>query len=106
MKSRRSKATDISQKTKNKVWERDNHCCVICGNPNAMPNAHFVARSHSGLGIEQNIITLCLKCHNDYDNSDKRQEYKEIIRKYLQLKYSDWNEQELIYNKWKRFGKT
>ena len=71
MKSRRSKATDISHKVKNKVWERDNHCCILCGNPNAMPNAHYISRANGGLGIEQNIVTLCQNCHNKYDNGDK-----------------------------------
>lgn len=102
MKSRRSKATDISQKVKNKVWERDNHCCIICGNPNAMPNAHFVARSHSGLGIEQNIVTLCQNCHNKYDNGDKdtRTALGYKIESYLMSCYKDWNVQDLYYKKY------
>ncbi len=50
--SKRSKACDISPKVKKKVWERDNHCCIICGSPYAMPNAHYIARSQGGLGIE------------------------------------------------------
>lgn len=43
--SKRSKACDISPKVKKKVWERDNHCCIICGSPYAMPNAHYIKRS-------------------------------------------------------------
>lgn len=109
MKSKRSKACDISQKTKEIVWERDKKSCILCGKyvPKSCANAHFIARSHSGLGIEQNILTLCMDCHRDYDNSSKRQEYKKIFINYLKGKYGEsWNEKELIYNKWKNFGKT
>ena len=47
MKSKRSKACDISQKTKEKVWERDNHKCISCGRyvPKTCANAHFIKRS-------------------------------------------------------------
>lgn len=63
-------------------------------------------RSKSGLGIEQNIITLCLDCHRNFDNSDKRQEYKKIFREYLQKMYGEkWREEDLMYNKWKNIGK-
>ena len=59
MKTRRSKACDISQKVKQRVWERDNGCCVICGNNyNVMPNAHYIPRSKGGLGIEENVFKI------------------------------------------------
>lgn len=99
MKSKRTKALDITQKTKQIVWERDNMHCVICGNPNAMPNAHYIPRSKGGLGIEQNIVTLCINCHQAFDQSTKHSEYKEFIKNYLQSKYEDWNEEDLVYKK-------
>ena len=77
MKSRRSKATDIPQKVKQAVWERDGGRCVICGNThNVMPNAHFISRANGGLGIEENVVTLCTeltpnKCHRKYDFGTK-----------------------------------
>lgn len=101
MKSKRSKATDIPPKIKNIVWERDNKQCIICGNYNAMPNAHYISRAKGGLGIEQNVVTLCLKCHHDYDNGSKREENRKIIKEYLESKYYGWKEENLIYNKWK-----
>lgn len=102
MKTKRSKATDIPMSVKKKVWERDNHCCVICGNGyNVMPNAHFIPRSHGGKGIEENIFTACTRltendCHYKFD------EYgigKEKVREYLKNIYPNWNENELIYKK-------
>lgn len=100
-KSKMSKACDISQSTKSKVWERDGGRCIICGNPNAAPNAHYIRRSQGGLGVEQNVVTLCLNCHNRYDNGDKREEYGKEIERYLRSHYHDWNPDDLIYRKWK-----
>lgn len=31
MKHKRTKVTEISMKTKEIVWERDNHQCIFCG---------------------------------------------------------------------------
>ena len=47
MKSKRSKACEISQKVKEIVWNRDNHRCICCGRyvPKACANAHFIKRS-------------------------------------------------------------
>ena len=95
----RTKALDIPAKVKDRVWERDNYCCVLCGNPMAAPNAHYIARSHGGLGIEQNIVTLCARCHRDYDQSPARQYIKEEIKHYLSSQYHDWKEENLIYRK-------
>ncbi len=109
MKSKRTRACEITKEVRQAVALRDNGRCIICGIsvPVSCSNAHFIPRSKSGLGIEQNILTLCLKCHNDYDNSDKRSKYRKIFKKYLQDKYGEnWREEDLIYNKWKNFGKT
>lgn len=108
MKSKRSKSTDIPMSVKKKVFERDNGCCVICGNNyNVMPNAHYIPRSKGGLGIEENIVTLCTeltpnKCHRKYDFGTKEQQEKihDSIKKYLQSKYEDWDEDKLVYKKW------
>ena len=107
MKSKRSKATDIPQKVKVKVWERDGGRCVVCGyNYNVMPNAHYISRAKGGLGIEENIVTLCTeltpnKCHRRYDfgTAKERAEIKERIRDYLMSKYPDWDEQKLYYKR-------
>lgn len=106
-KSKRSNATDISEETKRIVWERDNHCCVVCGHKNAAPNSHYIRRSHGGLGIEQNVVTLCTNfgnsCHHKFDNGTQEEQdyYKEEIREYLMSRYPNWDESKLVYrNKW------
>lgn len=107
MKTKRSKATDIPMSVKKAVFERDNGCCVICGNSyNVMPNAHYISRAKGGLGIEQNIFTACTRltkndCHYKFDNGTKEEKemLKTIVKKYLKSKYSDWNEDNLRYKK-------
>ena len=96
---RRTKALAISKEVKDRVWERDNHCCVWCGNWNALPEAHFIPRSLGGLGIEENILTLCRKCHNEYDRTGKRETMQHYFRQYLKSMYPDWKEEELTYRK-------
>lgn len=108
MKTKRSKATDIPMSVKKKVWERDEGCCVVCGNSyNVMPNAHYISRQHGGLGIEQNVVTLCTeltpnKCHRRYDfgTKEEHEKIKRIIRDYLKSMYPDWREEDLVYRKW------
>lgn len=99
MKSNRSKACDIPPWVKRAVWERDNHCCIICGSPMAMPNSHYIRRSQGGLGIEENIVTMCLRCHSMYDQGIDRKAMEKFVRDYLKSKYPDWDEEKLIYRK-------
>lgn len=107
MKSKRSKLTDISQRVKQIVWERDGGKCVVCGNSyNVMPNAHYIPRSKGGLGIEQNIVTLCTevtknKCHRKYDfgSYEERQIIKQVIKNYLKTKYPNWDEESLVFRR-------
>ena len=71
MRSERTKACDISQKVKFAVWMRDGERCIICGSHRAMPNSHYIKRSQGGLGIEENITTMCLKCHDAFDGAGR-----------------------------------
>lgn len=96
---KRTKALDIPEKVKDRVWERDGGRCILCGSSCAMPNAHYIARSQGGLGIEENIVTLCLDCHNLYDNSTYRKQLREEIRDYLTERYPKWDEEKLKYKK-------
>lgn len=103
----RTKAVSIPREVKKAVAVRDTYdgwvCCILCGKPapseTAWCCAHYIPRSQGGLGIERNIITLCPDCHRDYDQSTKRAEIKSYIRAYLQMAYTDWNEQNLTYRK-------
>lgn len=100
MKSKRAKACDITKKVKDRVWERDNQRCIVCGTYRAMPNAHFIPRSQGGLGVEENIVTLCLNCHEAYDHTTERKAIGAFIEEYLKGKYPEWDKSKLIYRKW------
>lgn len=96
-----TKECSIPMSVKKRVWDRDGGRCVICGSTyTAAPNAHYIPRSHLGLGIEQNIVTLCLACHCDYDNSTKRPYYAALIRMHLKRCYPDWDDDRLVYRKY------
>ena len=99
MKTKRAKACDITKKVKDRVWERDGGVCIICGSPYAMPNSHYIRRSQGGLGIEENIVTMCQRCHLSYDQGKERAAIATYTERYLRSKYPDWNPQKLIYKK-------
>lgn len=98
-KSKRAKACDITQDVKRKVWKRDQERCIFCDNPYAMPNAHFISRAQGGLGIEENVLTLCNGCHRRYDQTTDRKQMREFFKDYLQSKYEGWSESKLTYKK-------
>lgn len=102
-KSNRTKATDIPPNVKKVVEERDNHRCVFCGNPYAKGEMHYIRRSQGGLGIEQNLLTGCRECHYQFDEGQAKELLRERAKKYLKSIYPDWDEENLIYNKWKEF---
>ncbi len=95
---KRTKALDISPSVKKVVYARDGGLCIICGAPGA-PNAHYISRGQSGLGIEQNVVTLCQACHTAYDQSTQRETLKNTIADYLRSKYENWDDMRLTYQK-------
>ena len=99
MKHKETKATSISHEVKIKVYQRDKGRCIICGRP-GLPEAHYLRRSQGGLGIEQNIVTLCRECHREFDEGKKHREYKEIIKDYLEGFYPDFNDYDRLYHKY------
>ena len=110
-KSQRTKALEIPPKVKKAVASRDSvddyPCCLWCGKPAPTDNttafscAHFLPRSRGGLGIEQNILTLCWDCHMLYDQTGNREQMGEFFKGYLKSKYPEWDEKKLIYTKGK-----
>lgn len=101
--SKMAKACAIPTAVKLRVAERDSidgwPCCILCGSNQAMPEAHYIPRSRGGLGIEENIMTLCRRCHFVFDNGDveERRVMKARAKAYLKSKYPDWTEERLIY---------
>jgi 5-methylcytosine-specific restriction endonuclease McrA len=104
-----TRSTGIPAKVKQAVAIRDEvngwPCCLICGTPappsshTAFSCAHYIPRSALGKGVEENIVTLCPRCHGMYDQGIDRVEIKKFLREYLQSKYPNWDEEKLIYRK-------
>lgn len=103
MKHKRTKATDIPPKVKTIVWERDNQKCISCGIyvPKSCANAHYIKRSQGGLGIPENIVTLCPECHYEEDFGQDSKVYEYSIENYLKGIYGeDWSKDKLVYKKY------
>ena len=96
---KRTKACAISKKAKEMVYKRDEGSCIFCGAP-GLPEAHYIPRSHGGLGVPQNIVTVCRPCHDKMDNSVQRQQMLQQAAEHLKRFYPGWNEQNLIFDKW------
>lgn len=101
MKKAMTKATDISREVKQAVAERDGGICIIpgCGCAGT-PNAHYIPRSQGGLGIEENIVTLCPACHHDYDHTGMRRHHGQIIKIYLDGFYPGFPDEDRIYHRY------
>lgn len=96
--NKRTKALQIPIKVKRIVYERDGGRCVLCGAPGD-PVAHYISRAQGGLGIEQNVLTLCCRCHREYDQGPNRRAIKSQLADYLKSRYPAWDETKLTYRK-------
>ena len=102
-KHKQTKATEIPKTVKDAVYVRDGGRCVWCGRSGGyvFPEAHFIPRSKGGLGVEENILTLCRTCHDRFDNGDRADREKMRLRfiEYFKDHYPGWNQANLIYHK-------
>lgn len=98
-KHRRTKACEISTKTKISVYKRDECSCIFCGRL-GLPEAHIIPRSQGGLGCEENIVTACRECHDKLDNSTDRKAMLQEAVEYLKSKYPNWKREDFIFDKW------
>jgi len=104
----RTIALSIPMEVKKAVAERDSvdgwPCCILCGrpaptsNPLAFSNAHYISRAQGGLGIPENTLTLCPRCHREYDSTE-RSAYRPILARHLRENYDGWDECKLVYRK-------
>lgn len=97
--SKKSKACDISPIVRRQVLDRDRCRCIICGAKTNLQIAHYISRARNGLGIPENLVTLCYKHHYQYDNGKFHTEHKKRIEDYLKANYPDWDNKNLTYKK-------
>lgn len=94
----RTKALSISKEVKRKVYERDGGCCILCGR-RGNPEAHYIPRSQGGLGIEENIVTLCRRCHHRLDQTTERADLLPLVAEYLDEHYPNFTDDKRRYKK-------
>ena len=117
---RQTIATSIQTKVKAAVALRDSAhgpaTCIICGDPGG-PHCHIVRRSQGGMGIEQNIVTLCGPCHYALDEGlflnrlkplglHSQQDVRAYVIRYIKGFYPDWTEEKVRYHKWDSVSKS
>ncbi|MCL2563106.1 MAG: HNH endonuclease [Oscillospiraceae bacterium] len=101
----RTKALQIPKRVKEAVAARDSFgypphpCCILCCSPEGLPEAHYIPRSRGGLGVEENVVTLCRPCHTKLDQTVERQDLLRQVKEYLQSKYPEWDEAALVYRR-------
>lgn len=89
---------------KAKVYRRDGQRCIFCGQlvTEADACAHVINRSQGGLGIEENIITVCPDCHRELDNGRMTTLLRETAINYMKTMYEGWNREKVTYRKGER----
>ena len=45
------------------VLKRDNFACISCGRHTEAPPHHVIFRSQGGSDTMENMVTLCMECH-------------------------------------------
>lgn len=112
-KSSQAKAREFSARDRQKIEERD-EWCIFCKMGYHMEDVkgygaqlksimHYIPRSANGLGIPENGALGC-QCHHemlDNGSSGRRDEMRELFREYLMQQYPDWNEEDIVFSKWK-----
>lgn len=106
---KRTKATDFTQSTRERIRQRDQDQCLFCRlgkygksqTPRMLEIMHYINRSAGGLGIPENGVIGCNYHHQLLDNGNKgyRKDMLADMREYLMGWYPDWKEEELHYRK-------
>ena len=95
----RTKWLAISKSVKDAVFKRDGGKCILCGKP-GLAEAHYIPRSQGGLGIEENIVTVCRPCHNRLDQTGERQDLLILVRQHLDMWYPTFEHLKRYYRRW------
>lgn len=57
-------SANISKETRREVYARDYYRCALCDTPRGLQIHHVIPRSRGGSNDPENLITLCMWCHN------------------------------------------
>lgn len=110
--SRHTKQLQFNRRTKEAVTERDREClfCKMhyhmdCKSPmlyQIKDIMHYIPKSSSGLGIEENGVLGCRYHHGLLDNGSRglREEMLKIMENHLKACYPEWDRDKLKYQKY------
>ncbi len=104
-KNKASKACDFAPKVRKEIMIRDMSKCAYCHSRNNLTIAHaFIPSNKGGLGVKENGVILCMKCHHKLDNglNKESEPIKEYVHAYMRRLY-DINTNELVYKKYAEF---
>lgn len=79
-----------NKKIYTKVRELDNNRCVNCGSFNGVQTHHIILRSQGGLTTEDNLICLCVTCHNKVHSAKIKM--INILKKFEKAPFFRWKE--------------
>ena len=112
--SKQSRAREFNKNARQAIIERDMGKCIFCQMKYHIDEAdsfalrifsimHYIPRAHNGLGIPENGAIGCQFHHDMLDNGKqgRREEMLEMFKRYLKQFYPSWDEQDLVYRKWK-----
>jgi len=64
---------------RNRILERDNWTCQICGQRiGRLEVHHIIKRKEVRVDTDDNLVTLCKKCHGKEDSANEYGKYKSI----------------------------
>ena len=71
------------------VYERDGHCCVVCGRwvEDGHKAHHEPAKSKGGQDVIEHLVLLCDKCHYTRHHGTNGYAVREAAENYLNAKY-------------------
>ena len=97
------KIGDISEKTREKVLERDGFECKICKRKDSLHLHHLIKRKNGGEHTLENLITLCASCHRHIETGDVEHAtnacYRNARRNYAEAEQIKTVDIEFIKNK-------
>lgn len=70
---------------KEKILERDGYECNVCGRKTNLQIHHIVKRSWGGSHTEDNLITLCSKCHRSIETGDIEHATRKCTKNYINV---------------------
>lgn len=93
---------NLTREQRKYIYKRDGYRCVVCDSTDGLQIHHFIPRGIGGQTHEENLVTLCWRCHGfahevnvyGYKDEDTFMTYfamlHDAMATYLSELYPDW----------------